>query len=90
MHVRQSSFFMCQTFKGAMPQVLGVQIISADEDNFSVDCHELESMCPPLYANLVTYPREVIPILDDVINKLARELRTAAAADNDGAHLFSS
>ena len=62
-----------------------VQILSADEDNFSVDCAELARFCEPLYNNLVTYPREVIPILDDVVNTIARELRAQATADAVGA-----
>ena len=62
-----------------------MQILAADEDNFSVDCAELALFCEALYNNLVTYPREVIPILDDVVNSIARELRAQAAADADGA-----
>jgi DNA replicative helicase MCM subunit Mcm2 (Cdc46/Mcm family) len=60
-----------------------LQILAADEDNFSVDCAELFEACRPLYNNLVTYPREVIPILDDVVTSLARDLRAQAAAEGD-------
>ena len=43
-----------------------------------MDCKELQSFSPQLYRNLATYPREVIPILDDVISRLGRELRAGA------------
>jgi DNA replication licensing factor MCM4 len=55
--------------------VSSLQIIAQDQDNFSIDCHELNSFSPLLYHKLCTYPREVIPILDDVISKLGHELR---------------
>lgn len=42
-----------------------------------MDCSELNSFSPQLYRNLCQYPREVIPILDDVINGLVRDIRAA-------------
>lgn len=64
-----------------------LQIVGRDEDSFSMDCKELLSFSPQLYRSLVAYPREVIPVLDDVLNNLAAALRrgdAGAAAAGDG------
>ena len=47
-----------------------LQIVHKDEDCFACDCQELESYSPQLYYNLAEYPREVIPILDDILNMI--------------------
>ena len=52
-----------------------LQIVHKDEDCFACDCQELESYSPQLYYNLAEYPREVIPILDDILNMMAQEMR---------------
>jgi DNA replication licensing factor MCM4 len=52
-----------------------MQIVKRDEDCFACDCRELASYCPQLYYNLAEYPREVIPILDDILNMMAQEMR---------------
>ena len=46
-----------------------------DEDSFGCDCQDLASYAPQLYYNLAEYPREVIPILDDILNMMAQEIR---------------
>lgn len=56
-----------------------LQIVGRDEDSFSMDCNELLSFSPQLYRSLVAYPREVIPVLDDVLNNLAAAIRRAEA-----------
>lgn len=67
-----------------------------DEESFACDCKELASYSPQLYHNLAEYPREVIPILDDVINMMAQELRQeqraglAAEAGGDGSQVNGS
>lgn len=66
-----------------------LQIVGRDEDSFSMDCKELMSFSPQLYRSLVAYPREVIPVLDDVLNNLAAAIRRdeaggAAAANGAG------
>lgn len=52
-----------------------LQIVKKDEDCFACDCMELASYSPQLYYNLAEYPREVIPILDDILNVMAQEMR---------------
>jgi len=62
-----------------------VQIVGRDEDSFSMDCKELHSFSPQLYRSLMAYPREVIPVLDDVLNNIATAIRheeTGAGAGN--------
>lgn len=53
-----------------------------------MDCKELHSFTPQLYRSLVAYPREVIPVLDDVLNTIAASIRRdeagAGAANNAG------
>jgi DNA replicative helicase MCM subunit Mcm2 (Cdc46/Mcm family) len=62
-----------------------VQVVASAHDSFSVDCQELHSYSPQLYRNLEEYPREVIPILDDVLNLLAARLRAEEVAHDGGA-----
>jgi len=45
----------------------------------NLDTHDLRAADPELYAKLVAYPREVMPLLDEV----AREVAVAAAAAED-------
>jgi DNA replication licensing factor MCM4 len=62
-----------------------MQIVRRDEDCFACDCQELASYSPQLYYNLAEYPREVIPILDDILNTMALEIRREELGGRGGA-----
>lgn len=49
-------------------------MVAAKEENFSVDCCDLKAFSPRLYTSLCNYPREVVPIMDEIVVHLAREL----------------
>jgi hypothetical protein len=44
----------------------------------NVDCHDIAAMDPVLYSDLVAYPTEVIPLMDQEAQALASSMEGAA------------
>jgi DNA replication licensing factor MCM4 len=59
-----------------------LQVLALEDPYFNINCEHLKTFSPKLFAQLVRYPQEVIPILDMAINELFFEKHPAAVLEH--------
>jgi DNA replication licensing factor MCM4 len=53
-----------------------------EDPYLNINCEHMKKFCPRLFAQLVRYPQEVIPILDMAINELFFENHPSAILEH--------